>query len=83
MGKLMDKLQKQLLIADCKKDAEECIEICSWIKRTDRDGRVWSSVWNTLVDVKFKGFASDERFYALNIYGKTLLKGIKSEMAIR
>lgn len=77
MGKLMDNLQKQLKEPEYKKDAEECIEIYNWIKATDKDGRVWSSRWEPLVDVKFKGFPSDKRTYSLNITGKTLLKGIK------
>lgn len=79
MGKLTERLQKQLLIPEYKKDAEECIEIYNWIKSTDRDGRVWSSVWEPLVDVTFKGFPSDNRTYKLNITGRTLLKGVKLE----
>lgn len=79
MGKLMDRLQKQLLIPEHKKDAEECIEIYNWIKNTDKEGRVWESRWLPLVDVTFHGFPSDKRMYKLNLTGKTLLKGIKLE----
>lgn len=78
MGKLMDRLKKQLKNPEHKKDAEDCIKIYNWIKETDKDGCVWSSRWNPLVDVKFKGFPSDERTYSLNITGKILLKGIES-----
>lgn len=77
MGKLMDRLQKQLKNPETKKDAEDCIKIYNWIKDTDKDGRVWSSRWEPLVDVKFKGFPSDERTYKPNITGYTLLKGIE------
>lgn len=77
MGKLMDRLQKQLKNPETKKDAEDCIKIYNWIKDTDKDGRVWNSRWEPLVDVKFKGFPSDERTYKPNITGYTLLKGIE------
>ena len=77
MGKLLNRLNKQLK-TEKKEDAKECIEIYNWIKSTDKDGCVWSSRWTPLVDVKFKGFPSDERYYNLNITGKTLLKGIRT-----
>ena len=35
MGKLMDRLQRQLKNPDTKKDAEDCIKIYNWIKDTD------------------------------------------------
>ena len=76
MGKLMNRLQRQLKNPGHKKDAENCIKIYNWIKETDPEGRVWSSRWNLLVDVKFKGFLSNERTYSPNIMGYTLLKGI-------
>lgn len=75
----MDRLQKQLENPEYKKDAEDCIKIYNWIKATDRDGMVWSSRWDPLVDVKFKGFPSDERTYKPNITGYTLLKGIECD----
>ena len=77
MGKLMDRLQKQLKDPNHKKDAEDCIAIYNWIKSTDKEGRVWNSRWTPLVDVTFKGFPSDDRTYKPNITGRTLLKGIK------
>ena len=76
MGKLMDRLKRQRKNPEYKKDAEDCIKIYNWVKETDKDGRVWSSRWDPLVDVTFKGFPSDERTYKLNITGRTLLKGI-------
>ena len=79
MGKLTERLQKQLLTPEYKKDAEECIEVYNWIKSTDKEGRVWESRWSPLVDVKFQGYPSDKRTYKLNITGRTLLKGIKLE----
>lgn len=79
MGKLLDRLNQQLKRPEFKEDAVECIKIYNWIKETDPEGRVYSSRWTPLVDVKFKGFPSDIRNYSLNITGKTLLKGIKKE----
>ena len=83
MGKLMERLQRQLLIPEHKKDAEECIEIYNWIKSTDKDGRVWGSRWSPLVDVTFQGYPSDKRTYKLNLTGSTLLKGIKLETVVQ
>ena len=76
MGKLMNRLQKQLENPEHKKDAEDCIKIYNWIKETDKEGMVWSSRWTLLVDVTFKGFPSKERTFKPNITGYTLLKGI-------
>jgi hypothetical protein len=77
MGKLMNALQKQLKNPEYKKEAEDCIKIFNWIKDTDKEGRVWSSRWNPLVDVKFlKRYSSNDRIYTLNVTGRTLLKGI-------
>lgn len=77
MGKLLDRLNKQLKIPEHSKDAKDCIEIYNWIKSTDKEGIVWGSRWNPLVDINFKGFPSDERTYKPNITGYTLLKGIR------
>lgn len=77
MGKLMDRLKLQLKRPEFKEDAKEYIEIYNWIKSTDKEGRVWSSRWEPLVDVKFVGFK--ERNYSLSIAGKNLLKGLMSE----
>ena len=78
MGKLIKRLQEQLKSSDHKKDAEYCIKIYNWIKDTDKEGKVWSSRWEPLIDVTFKGFPSDERIYKPNITGYTLLKGIEN-----
>jgi hypothetical protein len=80
MGKLMTRLKQQLKRPEFKKDAEECIKIYNWIKTTDKDGRVWSSRWEPVINIKFKEFPSDERDYSLNITGKTLLKGIEIQI---
>lgn len=76
MGKLMDRLQKQLKNPEYKKDAEDCIKIYNWIKDTDKDGKVMSSRWQPLIDVKFKGYPSSGRTYKPNLTGYALLKGI-------
>jgi len=83
MSRLVERLQKQLLIPEYKKNAEECIEIYNWIKSTDKDGRVWSSRWEPLVDVIFEGFPSDKRIYKLNITGRTLLKGLNLKLQVQ
>lgn len=80
MGKLMNKLQAQLLRPEDKEDAKECIEIYNWIKDTDKDGRVWASRWRPLVNVTWLGsYPNSEARYSLNITGKNLLKGIGSK----
>jgi len=78
MGKLTDRLKSQCKNPDRKKDAEDCIRIYDWIKKTDKEGRVWSSRWAPLVDVIFKG---NERTFKPTISGYTLLKGIDSDIA--
>lgn len=77
MGKLMDRLQKQLDQPEHRQDAEECIEIYNWLKANDPEGAVWSSKWEPLVEVRFKGYPSDDRTYKLNFIGKAVLKGIQ------
>lgn len=78
MGKLMDRLQKQLQNPDTKKDAEDCIKIYNYIKNTDSKGRVWDSRWTPLVDVKWVGtYPNSEPIYKPNRTGYTLLKGIE------
>lgn len=79
MGKLMDRLQKQLNDPEHRKDAEDCIKVYNWIKSTDPEGRVWSSRWEPLRDVKFKGWPSDEKIYSLNITGQMVLKGVECD----
>ncbi len=79
MGKLINNLNKQRQNPNHKNDAEDCIKIYNWIKRTDKDGRVWSSRWSPLVEITFKGFPSDERTYKPNITGYAVLKGMKED----
>lgn len=74
----MNHLKKQLN-TEYKEEAEDCIEIYNWIKSTDKDGCVWSSRWAPLVDVKFKGFPSNDRTHRPNVTGYTLLEGIRQK----
>lgn len=71
----MDTLVKQLENRETKKDAEDCIKIYNWLKSTDKNGKVWSSRWSPLIDVRFNGL--NGRIYKPNITGYTLLKGIE------
>ena len=74
MGKLLDRLKKQLK-TEFKQDAEDCIKIYN--KLSDMfDGHVWESDWRLLVDTKFKGFPSDERTFKPSNIGYVFLKGI-------
>lgn len=75
MGKLLDRLNKQLK-TDYKKDAENCLKIYNKLKEMDK-GYVWSSKWNFLTDTIFKGFPSDERRFKPNEIGYIFLKGIE------
>ncbi len=75
MGKLMDRLQKQLK-TNHKEEAEDCLKIYNYLKELN-NGHVWDSQWNPLVSVTFKGFPSDERWYKPNSIGYTVLKGLK------
>jgi hypothetical protein len=77
MGKLMDRLQKQLE-TEHKQDAEDCIKIYNHLKETN-DGTIWESQWNPITEVTFKGFPSDVRYYKLNSIGKLILKGLESK----
>lgn len=79
MGKLINNLKKQLKDPQHKKDAGDCIKLYNWLKSTS-DGRVWSSQWSPLVDIKFKGFPSDGRTYKPNSIGYAVLKGIETNL---
>lgn len=75
MGKLKDYLEKQLN-TEYKQDAEDCLKIYN--KLLEIDGKsVWSSQWQVLTNVKFKGFPSDERIYKPSEIGYVFLKGIE------
>ena len=54
MGKLLDRLNKQLK-TEHKEDAENCLIIYNKLKEM-HGGHVWSSNWTPLVDTIFKGF---------------------------
>lgn len=63
MGKLYDRLQKQLKSEEYKKDAEDCLKIYEKLKEMN-NGSVWESSWNPLTTVKFVGtYPNSERIY--------------------
>lgn len=78
MGKLYDRLQKQLKLEEYKKDAEDCLKIYDKLKEMN-NGSVWGSSWNLLTTVKFKGFPSDDRRYKPSKEGYVFLKGIEKK----
>ena len=69
-----ERLQKQLE-TEYKQDAEDCLKIYNKLKELDK-GSVWSSKWNILVDITFKGYPSDERTFKPTPIGHIFLKGI-------
>lgn len=71
----MDRLQKQLT-TDHKEEAEDCLKIYNYLKESN-DGHVWDFQWGSLIDVSFKGFPSDNRWYKPNKIGYIFLKGLK------
>lgn len=75
MGKLLDRLNKQL-DTEYKKDAEDCINIYNGLKEIH--GHVWENEWRILVDTIFKGFPSDERRFKPTPIGYVFLKGIEN-----
>ena len=80
MGKLMNRLQKQLENNNTKSDALDCIKVYDWIKDTDGEGRVMESRWNPMVTVKHEGkYPNYLRTYKLTIMGQTLLKGMERD----
>ena len=78
MGKIYDRLQEQLKSEDYKKDAEDCIKIYEKLKEIN-GGIVSSTQLTILLDVKFKGFPSDDRTYKPSKIGYILLKGIEKK----
>ena len=74
MGKLNNRLQKQLSSEEHKKDAEDCLKIYNHL--IEVTGHVWDSEWRVLVSTKFKGFPSNERTYKPTSIGYTLIKGL-------
>lgn len=50
MGKIYDRLQKQLQVEEHRVDAEDCIKIYNKLKEMN-DGSVWSSDWQVLTTI--------------------------------
>ena len=50
MGKLYDRLQKQLKSEEYKKDAEDCLKIYEKLKEMN-NGKVWDSDWRQLTTI--------------------------------
>lgn len=75
MGKLYDRLQKQLL-TEYKQDAEDCLIIYNKLKEM-YNGHVWDSNWRLLVSTIFRGFPNDDRRFEPTSIGKIFLKGLK------
>lgn len=79
MGKLYDRLQKQLKSEEYKKDAEDCLKIYEKLKEMN-NGSVWESSWNPLTTVKFVGtYPNSERIYKPSQEGYVFLKGIEEK----
>lgn len=79
MGKLYDRLQKQLKIEEYKQDAEDCLKIYEKLKEMN-NGSVWESSWNPLTTVKFVGtYPNSERIYKPSQEGYVFLKGIEEK----
>jgi len=76
MGKLYDRLQKQLK-TEYKEDAEDCIKIYNKLMEMD-NGHVWESQWQPLVNTIFKGYPSDERRFKPTTIGYIFLKGLET-----
>lgn len=79
MGKLYDRLQKQLKSEEYKKDAEDCLKIYEKLKEMN-NGKVWESSWNPLTAVKFVGtYPNSERIYKPSQEGYVFLKGVEEK----
>jgi hypothetical protein len=79
MGKLYDKLQKQLQ-TEYKKDAEDCLKIYEKLKELN-NGSVWDSDWRQLTTIG--GWIGDKypktMVYKPSKLGYELLKGIEEK----
>lgn len=80
MGKLLDRLQKQLATEN-KQDAEDCLKIYQYLEETT--GHVWESEWNVLANRKLIGQYPYKSVYSLTPMGKTFLKGIENQKPLR
>lgn len=75
MGKLFDRLEKQLQ-TEFRQDAEDCIKIYNKLKDMS-NGHVWESNWNPLVRTEFEGF--NKRRFKPSSLGYVFLKGIEND----
>ena len=76
MGKLLDRLNKQLK-TEYKQDAEDCLKIYEKLKEMD-NGRVWSSQWQPLTSVTIIGvYPNSTRIYKPSQIGRIFLEGIE------
>ena len=80
MGKLYDRLQKQLKLEEYKKDAEDCLKIYEKLKELN-NGSVWDSDWRQLATIG--GWIGDKypktMVYKPSKLGYELLKGIEKK----
>lgn len=80
MGKLYDRLQKQLKSEEYKKDAEDCLKIYEKLKEMN-NGSVWDSDWRQLTTIG--GWIGDKypktMVYKPSKLGYELLKGIEKK----
>jgi hypothetical protein len=80
MGKLYDRLQKQLKSEEYKKDAEDCLKIYDKLKEMN-NGSVWDSDWRQLITIG--GWIGDKypktMVYKPSKLGYELLKGIEKK----
>jgi hypothetical protein len=76
MGKLEDRLKKQIKSGIQIQDAESCIEIMEYLKSSN-GGRAWESQWNTLVSVKLVGKYPYLRVYSPTPLGHKVLLGLE------
>lgn len=77
MGKLFDRLEKQLN-TEYKEDAENCIKIYHKLMQIDNN-QVWESKWRLLVDTIFKGYPSDERRFKPTKIGYVFIDGLNKQ----
>lgn len=76
MGKLLDRLNKQLK-TEYKQDAEDCLKIYNYF--IEKTGHVWESDWNPLVNVEFIGsYPAYERRFKPTVIGYIFLKGLEN-----
>ena len=80
MGKLYDRLQKQLKSEEYKKDAEDCLKIYEKLKELN-NGSVWDSDWRQLTTIG--GWIGDKYPKTMvdkpSKLGYELLKGIEEK----